>query len=85
VWAAIGGALVGYILWLAAFWIAGDATTMSSWSPVVLIISAAFAVGTLLWARRLLRSHNVALAAFAFGLPFLPVLLTLIVLIDSHV
>jgi hypothetical protein len=84
IWAVIGGAFIGYMLWLVAFSIAGDATTMSHWILIVLVVSAAFAVWAVIWGRRLRRRHNFALASFAFALPVLPVLLSLYVLADSR-
>jgi hypothetical protein len=80
IWAAIGGAIVGYVLWLVVFWIAGDATTMSRWILVVLALSAAFALWSVLWGRRLRQRRSYALASFAFALPVLPVVLCLGVL-----
>jgi uncharacterized membrane protein len=84
IWAVIGGAVIGYVLWLIAFSIAGDATTMSNWILVVLIASAVFAVFAVLWGRRLRRRRNFTLASFAFALPVLPVVLSLYVLADTR-
>jgi hypothetical protein len=50
----------------------------------VLIGSLVFALGALLWGRRLRRKRNFALASFAFALPVLPVLLSIGVLADSY-
>jgi drug/metabolite transporter (DMT)-like permease len=84
VWAALGGVLAGYILWLVAISI-GDAVSMAGvWGPIVLIVSLAFAVGTTLWARRLRRGGNLTLASFALASPVLPVLLSLLVVADSY-
>jgi drug/metabolite transporter (DMT)-like permease len=84
VWAALGGVLAGYILWLVAISI-GDAVSMAGvWGPIVLIVSLAFAVGTTLWARRLRRGGNPTLASFALASPVLPVLLSLLVVADSY-
>lgn len=84
IWAALGGVLAGYILWLVAISIGDALTTVSLWGPVVLIVSLVFAVGTVLWGRRLRQQRNVPLASFAFGLPVLPVLLSIGVLADSY-
>ncbi|HYB82586.1 MAG TPA: hypothetical protein VED43_13265, partial [Mycobacterium sp.] len=46
IWTAIGGVIVGYVLWLVAISIGDALTTVSLWSLVVLLVSAAFA----LWA-----------------------------------
>jgi membrane-anchored protein YejM (alkaline phosphatase superfamily) len=84
IWTTIGGVIVGLVLWLVAYSIAGDAVTMSRWDPVVLAVAAAFAVWAVLRARRLRRRGNYPLAAFVFALPVLPVLLSLGVLVDSY-
>jgi heme O synthase-like polyprenyltransferase len=80
----VGGAIVGYIMWLVAISIGDATTTVSRWSLIVLVLSAAFAVWAVLWGRRLLERRNYALAYFAFALPALPVLLSLCVLADSY-
>lgn len=84
IWAAIGGVLAGYILWLVAISIGDALTTVSLWGLVVLIVSLVFALGTVLWGRRLRHQRNVTLASFAFALPVLPVLLSIGVLADSY-
>ena len=84
IWAAIGGALLGYVIWLVAISIGEALTTVSLWGLVVLILSAAFAVGAVLWGQRLRRRRNFTLASFAFALPVLPVLLSLAVLARSY-
>lgn len=85
IWAAVGGVLAGYVLWLVAISIGDAVTTVSRWGLVVLIVSLAFAVGALLWGRRLRQRGNFTLASFAFALPVLPVLLSIGVLADSYV
>jgi drug/metabolite transporter (DMT)-like permease len=84
VWAALGGVLAGYMLWLVAFSIGQFLTTAGRWGPIVLIVSVVFAVGTTLWGRRLRRGGNLALASFALASPVLPVLLSLLVVADSY-
>jgi heme O synthase-like polyprenyltransferase len=84
IWAVIGGVIIGYVLWLVAISIGDAITTVSLWSLVVLIVSAAFAVWAVLWGQRLRRRRNYPLASFAFALPVLPVLLSLGVLADSY-
>ncbi len=84
IWAVIGGAIVGYLLWLVAISIGDAVSTVSLWSLVVLLVSAAFAVWALLRGRRLRRQRNYALALFVFALPVLPVLLSLGVLIRTY-
>ncbi len=83
IWAAIGGVLAGYILWLVAISIGDALTTVSVWGPVVLIVSLVFAVAAVLWGRRL-RQRNGTLGSFAYALPVLPVLLSIGVLADSY-
>lgn len=85
IWAAIGGALVGYVLWLVAISIGDAVTTVSLWGLIVLALSAAFALWAVLWGQRLRGRRNYALSSFAFALPVLPVLLSLGVLVDSYV
>jgi hypothetical protein len=84
IWAAIGGVLTGYVVWLVAISVGDALTTVSLWGLAVLIVSAVSAVTALLWGQRLRRRHNFTLAAFAFALPVLPVLLSLGVLADSY-
>lgn len=85
IWAAIGGVIIGYVLWLVAISIGEAVTTVSLWSLIVLIVSAAFALGTVLWGQRLRRRRNYVLASFALALPVLPVLLSLAVVVRSYV
>jgi hypothetical protein len=84
IWAAIGGVLTGYVMWLVAYSIGNATTTVSLWGPIVLILSAAAALWAVLWGRQLRRRQNYPLAAFIFALPVLPVLLSLAVLADSY-
>jgi hypothetical protein len=85
IWAAIGGLLLGHILWLVAISIGDVVTTVSLWSLIVLALSAAFALWAVLWGRRLRERRNDALASFAFALPVLPVLWSLVVLVRTYV
>ena len=84
IWAVIGGALIGYVVWLVAISIGDALTTVSRWGLVVLIVSAVFAVAAVLWGRLLRRRGNYALASFVFALPVLPVLLSLAVLVRIY-
>jgi uncharacterized membrane protein len=84
IWAAIGGAIVGYVLWLVAISIGDAVSTVSVWSLVVLVVSAAFALWAGLRGRRLRRQRNLVLASFVFALPVLPVLLSLGVLFRTY-
>ncbi len=84
IWAALGGVLVGYVLWLVAISIGDAVATVGLWSLIVLAASVVFAVWAVLWGRRLRRRRNYPLASFAWALPVLPVLLSLGVLVDSY-
>jgi hypothetical protein len=84
IWAAIGGVLAGYLLWLVAYSIGDAITTVSLWSVVVLGLSAAFALWALLWGRRLRQRRSYPLASFAFALPVLPVVGSLAVLAFTY-
>jgi heme O synthase-like polyprenyltransferase len=84
IWAAIGGVIVGYVLWLVAISIGNAVSTVSRWSLVVLVVSAAFALWAGLRGRRLRRQRNLVLASFVFALPVLPVLLSLGVLFRTY-
>ncbi len=84
IWAAIGGALTGHVVWLVAYAIGQATTTVSLWGPVLLIVSAASAVAAVLWGQRLRRRRNLTLASFAFALPVLPVLLSLAGLVSTY-
>lgn len=80
----VGGAIIGYVLWLVAISIGDAITTVSLWSVIVFILSAVFALWAVLWGRRLRERRKYALAAFAFALPVLPVVLSLGVLLRSY-
>ena len=84
IWAAIGGVIVGYVLWLVAISIGDAVSTVSLWSLVVLVVSAAFALWAGLRGRRLRRQRNLVLASFVFSLSVLPVLLSLGVLFRTY-
>jgi hypothetical protein len=85
IWAAIGGALAGYLLWLVAISIGDEITTVSLWSLIVLLVAAAFAVWAVIRGQRLRRERNYPLASFVFALPVLPVLLSLGVLLRTYI
>lgn len=84
IWGVVGGAAVGYIAWLVAISIGAAVSTVSGWSLVVLALSVLLAVWALLWGWRLRRRRNYPLAAFAYGLPVLPIALTLGVLAATY-
>jgi cytochrome bd-type quinol oxidase subunit 1 len=82
---AIGGVAGGYVLWLFAISIAGDNATAGRWAPWVLLLSAVLAVIAGIWGWLLRRRGRQPWAALAFGLPILPVILTLAVLANIYV
>jgi hypothetical protein len=79
---AIGGVATGYILWLVAFSIADTTTTVGRWSPILLLLSGVLAICAGVWGWSLRRRGKRLRASFAFGLPVLPVILSLAVLAD---
>jgi hypothetical protein len=81
----IGGVATGYVLWLSAFSIADDNAAVGQWGPAVLLLSVVLAVGAVLWASVQRRRGKYAWSAFGYGLPVLPVVLTLAVLADVYV
>jgi hypothetical protein len=80
----IGGAAAGYVLWLVAFSIAGDNAAVGRWAPTVLLLSVALAVVAVLWGLVQRRRGQYAWSGFGFGLPVLPLALTLAVLADVY-
>jgi uncharacterized membrane protein len=84
VWAALGGVLAGYVLWLIAISIGDFFTTAGMWAPIVLAVSVVFGLAATLWGRRVRAQGNHSLATFAVALPALPVLLSLLVVADSY-
>jgi hypothetical protein len=78
----IGGLVAGYVLWLIAYSVGDDTATVGNWIPVVLIITGVLTVGAVLWGWWLRRRGDKLWASFAFGLPVLPVVLTLAVLAE---
>jgi hypothetical protein len=81
---AIGGAVTGYVLWLVAISIGDELATVAVWSLVVLALSGVLAVLAVAWGWWLRRKGNQLWSTFAFGLPILPVLLSLAVLADIY-
>lgn len=82
---AIGGVAAGYVLWLIAISIAGDNATAGRWALPVLLGSAVLAICAGVWGWRLRRRHRYPWAALAFGLPILPLVLSLAVLANIYV
>ena len=81
---AIAGVAAGYVLWLVAFSIADDNAAVGQWGPPVLLLSVVLAVGAVLWGSLLRRRKKYVWSGFGFGLPILPLVLTLAVLADVY-
>ncbi|MFZ1175445.1 MAG: hypothetical protein WAO15_04080 [Mycobacterium sp.] len=81
---AIGGLATGYVLWLVAISIGDDLTTVSVWSVTVLLLSVVLAACAGVWCWWQRRRLKYLWTAFAFGLPVLPVVLTLAVLANLY-
>jgi hypothetical protein len=78
--AGIGGLVVGHILWLAGISIATATRTVSSWVLVVAGVSFVLGAGAGVLGLRYYRRKSDVWAAFLWGLPVSPVLLSLAVL-----
>jgi hypothetical protein len=81
---AVGGLATGYVLWLTAVSMVDDNAAAGRWGPTVLIVSVVLAVCAVLWALVLRRRRKYLWSAFGFGLPILPLVLTLAVLADVY-
>jgi len=81
---AIGGLATGYVLWLVAFSIADDNAAVGRWAPTVLVLSAVLAICAVVWGFMQRRRGKYLWSAFGFGVPILPVVLTLAVLADVY-
>ncbi|KUI39669.1 hypothetical protein AU198_09335 [Mycobacterium sp. GA-1199] len=78
--AAIGGLVVGHVLWLAGISLATATSDVSTWVLVVAAVSFV-AGGVAAWlGRRYYQRKGEVWAAFLWALPVSPVLLSLIVL-----
>ena len=81
---AIGGVVIGYILWLVGVSIGVTTATTATWSVVILIISVLAGVAAFAGGWRLRRRRIHPWAAFLFGLPILPVILSLCVITVAY-
>jgi hypothetical protein len=81
---AIAGVAAGYVLWLVAFSIADDNAAVGRWAPTVLLLSAVLAVAAVLWGLVVRRRGKYLWSGFGFGLPIVPLALTLAVLADVY-
>ncbi len=78
--AAIGGLVIGHMLWLLAITLAIDTSDVSFWVLIAsaVVVVAAAVVGWLGW--RAYQRKDQVRTAFLWSLPVAPVLLTLTVL-----
>jgi uncharacterized membrane protein len=81
----VGGIAAGYVLWLLAFSVADDNAAVGQWAPTVLLGSVVLGICAVLWGLVQRRRRKYAWSGFGFGLPVLPVVLTLAVLADVYV
>jgi hypothetical protein len=81
---AIAGLIAGYVLWLAAITIGDDLTTVSRWSLAVLTVSGALAIGAVIGGLLMRWRKRYEWSAFAFGVPILPVVLSLALLANLY-
>jgi len=69
---------------LVAFTNAEYHAGVGPWAPTVLLLAMALAVGAALWGSVLRRRRRYLWSGFGFGLPILPLALTLAVLADVY-
>lgn len=81
---AIGGLIAGYVLWLAAITIGDDVTTVAKWSLAVAVLSVALVVGAVIGGLLMRWRRKAGWSAFAFGVPVVPVILTLSLLANLY-
>jgi hypothetical protein len=81
---AIAGLVAGYVLWLVAITIGDDLTTVSKWSLAVLMLSGALAIGAVIGGLLMRWRKRYEWSAFAFGVPVLPVVLSLALLANLY-
>lgn len=81
---ALAGLVAGYVLWLVAVSVGEQLTTVSKWSLAVLLLSGALAAGAIVGGLLMRWRRKNFGAAFAFGLPVLPVILALAVLANIY-
>ncbi|MCK0175704.1 MULTISPECIES: hypothetical protein [Mycobacteriaceae] len=82
--AGVGGLVVGHILWLIAITLATNASDVSTWVLVVAAVSLVLAAGAGWLGWRLYQRKSRPAAAFLWGLPVSPVLLSLVVLCVTY-
>lgn len=81
---AILGLIVGYVFWLAGITIGDDLTTVGKWSLAVAAVSGAVAVGAVIGGLLMRWRRRYELSAFVFGIPVLPVVLSLALLANLY-
>ena len=78
--AAIGGLVIGHILWLLAITVAINTSDVSFWVLIVSAVIIAVAIGIGLMGLRAYRRKDRVWTAFLWALPVAPVLMTVAVL-----
>ena len=78
--AALGGLVIGHMLWLIGIKLATNTEHVNAWVLVVVGVSAVIAVVAVLLGRRYHRQRAFAKAAFSWALPVSPVLFSISVL-----
>lgn len=81
---AVLGVIAGYALWLVAITVGDHLTTVSKWSLAVLVLSGALAVGAVIGGLLMRWRSKYEFSAFAFGVPVLPVVLSLALLANLY-
>jgi len=78
--AAVGGLVIGHILWLLAITVAINTSDVSFWVLIVSAVIIAVAIGIGLLGLRSYRRKDQVWTAFLWALPVAPVLMTVAVL-----
>jgi hypothetical protein len=78
--AAVGGLVIGHILWLLAITVAINTSDVSFWVLIVSAVIIAVAIGIGLLGLRAYRRKDQVWTAFLWALPVAPVLMTVAVL-----
>ncbi|MBI3225727.1 MAG: hypothetical protein HYZ39_11800 [Mycolicibacterium cosmeticum] len=78
--AAVGGLVIGHILWLLAITVAINTSDVSFWVLIVSAVIIALAIGIGLVGLRAYRRKDQVWTAFLWALPVAPVLMTVAVL-----
>lgn len=81
---AVGGLIVGYVIWLVAITVGDDITTVGKWSMAVLLLSGALVVGGVIGGLLMRWRRKYGWSAFGFGLPVVPVVLSLALMANLY-